>query len=120
MKRRNREINIFSMSALDLFASALGAFILITIVLFPFFPNTGDSPERVAEVRAEIAEQIASMEQALGAAQQELQNSQSQLAATTTQLDASQEEVSSGTTSVLHLLNLKEILFNGVKFRPSI
>lgn len=99
MKRRNREINIFSMSALDLFASALGAFILITIVLFPFFPNTGDSPERVAEVRAEIAEQIASMEQALGAAQQELQNSQSLLAATTTQLDASQEEVLACSTS---------------------
>ena len=52
MKTRNREINIFSMSALDLFASAMGAFILITVVLFPFFPNTGDSPERVAEVKA--------------------------------------------------------------------
>ena len=41
MKRRNREINIFSMSALDLFASALGAFILIAIVIFPHFPNIG-------------------------------------------------------------------------------
>ena len=40
MKRRNREISIFSMSALDLFASALGAFILISIVMFPYFPNT--------------------------------------------------------------------------------
>ncbi len=39
MKTRNREINIFSMSALDLFASALGAFILIAIILLPFFPN---------------------------------------------------------------------------------
>ena len=54
MKTRNREVNIFSMSALDLFASALGAFILITVVLFPFFPNTGDSPERVAEVRTRM------------------------------------------------------------------
>ena len=40
MKRRSREISIFSMSALDLFASALGAFILIAIVMFPYFPNT--------------------------------------------------------------------------------
>ena len=40
MKRKSREINIFSMSALDLFASALGAFILIAIVIFPYFPNT--------------------------------------------------------------------------------
>ena len=54
MKSRNRELNIFSMSALDLFASAMGAFILIAFVLFPYFPNTGDSAERVAEVRAQL------------------------------------------------------------------
>ena len=29
MKSRNRDINIFSMSALDLFASAMGAFMLL-------------------------------------------------------------------------------------------
>ncbi len=39
MKRSNREINIFNMSALDLFASALGAFIVLALVVFPFFPN---------------------------------------------------------------------------------
>ena len=44
MKRRNREISIFSMSALDLFASALGAFILLAVVIFPYFPNTGLAP----------------------------------------------------------------------------
>ena len=37
MKRQNREINIFSMSALDLFASAMGAFILITLILMPYY-----------------------------------------------------------------------------------
>ena len=37
MKSRSQEINVFSMSALDLFASALGAFILISIVLMPYF-----------------------------------------------------------------------------------
>ena len=44
MKRRSREISIFSMSALDLFASALGAFILIAVVIFPYFPNTARTP----------------------------------------------------------------------------
>ena len=44
MKRRSREISIFSMSALDLFASALGAFILIAVVIFPYFPNTARIP----------------------------------------------------------------------------
>lgn len=51
MKKQRRDISIFSMSALDLFASALGAFILIAIVFMPFFPNTGDSEERVSIMR---------------------------------------------------------------------
>ena len=68
MKPRNREINIFSMSALDLFASALGAFILISIALFPYFPKTGYSPENIAALREALAE-----------AQQQLQECQSEL-----------------------------------------
>ena len=58
MKKLNREINVFSMSALDLFASALGAFIILGVMLLPYFPNTGDSPERVAEIRALLQAQI--------------------------------------------------------------
>ena len=76
MKSRSREINIFSMSALDLFASALGAFILIAVALFPYFPNTGDSEERVAEVRAQL-ERV----------QRELQQAQSELQASRAALD---------------------------------
>lgn len=62
MKRRNREINIFSISALDLFASALGAFLLITVVLLPYFPNTGNSPIRISAVLEELEESKASSE----------------------------------------------------------
>ena len=64
MKKASREINIFSMSALDLFASALGAFILISIILFPYFPNTGDSKVRVAEVQAELENAQQQLEEA--------------------------------------------------------
>ena len=56
MKSRRREINIFSMSALDLFASGMGAFILLAVVGLIFFPNRGDSDERVAEVKEALAE----------------------------------------------------------------
>ena len=59
MKKSNREINIFSMSTLDLFASAMGAFILITLVLFPYVLNTGDSEEREAQVKAQLEKQLA-------------------------------------------------------------
>ena len=37
MRRRSREINIFRIWALDLFASAMGTFILIAIILFPYY-----------------------------------------------------------------------------------
>ena len=63
MKKRSREINIFSMSALDLFASAMGAFILITIVLFPFFPNLSDSSKRIVEEKARLEQERAKLRQ---------------------------------------------------------
>lgn len=56
MKPRRRELTVFSMSALDLFASGMGAFILLTIMALPFFPNTGDSDEEVAKLQAELEE----------------------------------------------------------------
>ncbi len=35
MRRRQRGAEVFTMSAIDLFASAMGAFLIITIVLMP-------------------------------------------------------------------------------------
>ena len=58
MKKKNRDINIFSMSALDLFASAMGAFVIIAVIMFPYFPNMGDSPGQVARVREEMQAEI--------------------------------------------------------------
>lgn len=54
MKRRNREINIFSMSALDLFASAMGAFMLLALVYLVFFTMTS----RTSAVATEPAEPV--------------------------------------------------------------
>ena len=61
MKRKTREVNVFSMSALDLFASALGAFILLAIIFMPFFPNTGDHPK----ISGELRKKLSTMEQEL-------------------------------------------------------
>ena len=49
MKKRNREINVFSVSALDLFASALGAFILMSLVFMVFFTMTSQEPGQADE-----------------------------------------------------------------------
>ena len=82
MKLRPKEINIFSMSALDLFASALGAFMLLTVMALPFFPNTGDSPEVAAEVRQKLEE----ARNDLAAANQQLEESQNESAALSQEL----------------------------------
>ena len=74
VKSRSREINVFSMSALDLFASALGAFILITIVLMPYFLRV--EPEEVQRLRQDLLEahaRQAEAERANARLQQELQ-----------------------------------------------
>lgn len=42
MRRPNRETAVFTTSAVDLFASALGAFILLVMLLFPYYRNAGD------------------------------------------------------------------------------
>lgn len=83
MRLRSKEINVFNMSALDLFASALGAFILITLVLFPYFPNTGDSQERVDEVKAQLAEAETRLEQTSA----ELEQTSSELEQTNAELE---------------------------------
>ena len=44
------------MSALDLFASGMGAFILLAVMALPFFPNTGDSEERIEDIKEQLAE----------------------------------------------------------------
>ena len=60
MKKRRPELTVFSMSALDLLASALGAFILITVVLLPLFPNL----EILGQVRRELVQAKSDLKQA--------------------------------------------------------
>ena len=62
MRIRNREINVFSVSALDLFASALGAFILVSVVLMPYFLRV--DPEEVNRLRGELRQARQAAEQA--------------------------------------------------------
>ena len=81
MKKRSREISIFSMSTIDLFASALGAFMLITVVLLPFFPNLNLSGREEAELRqakikleqtkAELEQTKAELQQAMAKSERE-------------------------------------------------
>ena len=42
-RRQNKEINVYSTSAIDLFASGMGAFILLMVAVLPSFSNTSKS-----------------------------------------------------------------------------
>ena len=50
MRRPSRNIEIFSMSVLDMFASALGAFIMVTIILFPYY-----NKRQLIDINAQVA-----------------------------------------------------------------
>ena len=103
MKRKTTEVNVFSMSALDLFASALGAFILLAVIFMPFFPNTGDHPkiseamrERLANAEARAAQlqqELNAQNTALEQSQQALEQSQQSLATCQSGLETCQKEL---------------------------
>jgi hypothetical protein len=43
MRRRNRSISILSMSALDVLAMASGVFVLLLVILMPYYRKTMDA-----------------------------------------------------------------------------
>lgn len=54
MKRRaEKELGVFSVSAIDLFAASMGAFIIISLMLFPYFTKTENLWPLIQELRAE-------------------------------------------------------------------
>lgn len=60
-RNKRKELNIFTMSALDLFASALGAFVLIAVIALPYYLNVNQTDivksqkEEIAKLKQSIA-----------------------------------------------------------------
>lgn len=83
MRRPSRNIEIFSLSALDLFACALGAFIIITILLFPFYQKTLPLIQQVSALTSQLnAAQAAAQDQSnqIDTLKGQLQQAQAQAA----------------------------------------
>jgi len=56
VRRRNREINIFNLSMLDVIAGAMAAFLIIMIVLMPYYRKEHvDYQAMLAQLRAQVA-----------------------------------------------------------------
>ena len=97
MRRRSREVSVFGASALDLFASALAAFIVITLIMLPFFLRFDEVLlEQVRDLQARLAasedvrQQIAAE---LELTRSDLQQTQTQLEQTQSELEQSQEQL---------------------------
>ncbi len=56
MKRRNREFSVFSISMLDVIASAMGAFLIIMVVLLPHYTTSRELQEENRKKQAELNE----------------------------------------------------------------
>ncbi len=69
MKPRNREINIFNMSLLDVLCGALGAFCFLMLALFPYYTKAGGSaagnPEDTNRQKQELDKARADLQKAL-------------------------------------------------------
>lgn len=71
MKPRDRSINIFSLSMLDVISGALGAFLIIMIVLFPYYNKESiDYQQQIQEIQRQVEAAEAQAEAAQAQAQE--------------------------------------------------
>jgi von Willebrand factor type A domain len=63
MKRRNRGISILSMSALDVLAMATGVFVLLLVMLMPYYRKTMDAEAEIEAARVAAAAAKAEVQQ---------------------------------------------------------
>ena len=55
MKPRNRTLSIFTLSALDVLAVATGTFVLLLVLLMPYYRKSFDATAEIEQVRASVA-----------------------------------------------------------------
>jgi myosin heavy subunit len=93
-RKRNREINVFSTSAIDLFASSLGVFIILVMILFPYFGKKHKEPPAepqqkmvTIEAHQKVVEQLSSVQEALGIKEKLMEESSSLVASLKEQIE---------------------------------
>jgi hypothetical protein len=72
MKRPSRTLSIFTLSALDVLAMATGTFVLILVLLMPYYRKSFDAQAEIEEVRVESATVTAEAEALQQAAARDL------------------------------------------------
>jgi hypothetical protein len=62
MRRRSRELSIFTLSALDVLAMATGVFVLLLVMLMPYHRKVADAHAAIEAVRIAEAETVAQVQ----------------------------------------------------------
>lgn len=103
MKRRNREINIFNLSMLDVISGAMGAFLIMMVILLPYYrmdartlmERLRQEQQARTQAEAELAstqESLAAAQSAAAAAEAALQQAQQEREAAQQEREAAQRE----------------------------
>lgn len=107
MKPRNREINIFNLSMLDVISGALGAFLIIMIVLFPYYnKEVIDYQRENEELRGRIqtlTEQLETAREAVQAARERAETAEEALEAAQQRAEAAEEALQTAQASTEQL-----------------
>ena len=68
MKKKTRDIEVFNLSALDLFASAMGAFVLLSVMMLPYFFKGKGLEEVIERLQQDVTASAAQAGEAEAAA----------------------------------------------------
>ena len=91
MRRPRRDIQIFSLSALDLLAMATGVFVLLLVLLMPYYRKTFDAGAAIQAVRVQteaVTSELEALEQAGAAARKQAEEVSMEAARLTSRAEA--------------------------------
>jgi regulator of replication initiation timing len=112
--RRSRDIQIFSLSLLDMFACAMGAFMLLSFVLMPYFQRKNILEEQIDTLDAKLA--LAHQEnQTLQLDNERLKGQNQELAGALKKAVADADALTDSVTKLrAELVNARQIAFLGI------
>ena len=131
MRRPSRNIQIFTLSALDLLAMATGVFVLLLVILMPYYRKTFDAGATIHALRVQtetVTSELEALEQAGATARKKTEETNDEIARLNAQAALLEQRVSElpavpGTTEdgrVIDALDLIFVIDTTASMRPVI
>ncbi|MGI9346915.1 MAG: VWA domain-containing protein [Gammaproteobacteria bacterium] len=100
MKRRRKGLEIFSMSALDLFAAAMGAFVLIAVIALPYYKK--EIPDLLSKISV-LSEELTQKDAQIAAQTAEIEQQKEEIAQQTAEIAAQELQIAQQSTRIEEL-----------------